>query len=454
MLKNLLKYHKLPLFMLLALLCLYASFAYDLVRSDFVKLLSLYAALCFLTYKVIQLLKHQFWVLVGFGVLSRLIFLFALPNLSQDYFRFLWDGRLLAEGVNPYISFPQQFISAENFTIVPQALQLVEGMGSLSAGNFTNYPPVSQLIYWFSGIVAPKSILGGVVLIRVVLILADVVSLFFIRKILLRLELPQHRVLWYFLNPLVIIELTGNLHFEGLMVCFLAVAFWLLILKKYTWAAVLFGLSVSVKLLPLVLLPLFFNYFRKNKELGLKKLLLFYGITGTTILVTFLPFLSTEFLQHFSSSVGLWFSKFEFNASIYYVIRWIGFQTIGWNIIGTVGKILPVLVLLMVLGLSLFRKNNSEEKLFTAMLFALSLYLLFATTVHPWYLITVLFLAVFTKYNYMWVWSFTVILSYLAYTEQGFQENLWVVAAEYLIVIGYFIFELKNKKPYLAMKAE
>lgn len=244
----------------------------------------------------------------------------------------------------------------------------------------------------------------------------------------------------------MIIELTGNLHFEGLMVFFLAISLWLIILKKYVWAAVLFGLSVSVKLLPLVLLPLFFNYFRKNKELVLRKLLLFYGITGTTILITFLPFLSTEFLQHFSSSVGLWFSKFEFNASIYYVIRWIGFQTVGWNIIGTVGKILPVLVLLMVLGLSFFRKNNSEEKLFTAMLFA--------TTVHPWYIITALFLAVFTKYNYMWVWSFTVILSYLAYTEQGFQENLWMVAVEYLIVIGYFVLEFLKKKPYLVLETK
>lgn len=433
--------------MLLALLLLYASFAYDLVRSDFVKLVSLYAALCFLIYKVIQLLKHQFWLLVGFGVLSRIIFLFALPNLSQDYFRFLWDGRLLAEGINPYLSFPQQFISAENFTVIPQALQLVEGMGSLSAGNFTNYPPVSQLIYWLAGVVAPKSILGGVVVIRIVLILADVVSLWFIRKILIHLKLPEHRALWYFLNPLVIIELTGNLHFEGLMVCFLAISFWLFLLKKYVWPAVLFGFSVSVKLLPLVLLPLFFNYFRRNKELGLKKLLFFYGITGTIILITFLPFLSTEFLQHFSSSVGLWFSKFEFNASIYYIIRYIGFQTVGWNIIGTVGKILPVLVLLMVLGLSFFRKNNSEEKLFTAMLFALSLYLLFATTVHPWYLITALFLAVFTKYNYIWVWSFTVIFSYLAYSEQGFQERLWVIAVEYLIVMGYFISEFFRKKP-------
>ena len=105
-------------------------------------------------------------------------------------------------------------------------------MGSLSASNYTNYPPVSQLVYALAGIIAPKSIWGGVVVMRLVLILADVISLFFIQKILRYLKLPAHRAFWYFLNPLVILELTGNLHFEGLMVAFLAASFWLLFSEK------------------------------------------------------------------------------------------------------------------------------------------------------------------------------------------------------------------------------
>src|SRR5690606_25837345 len=125
-----------------------------------------------------------------------------------------------------------------------------------------------------------------------------------------------------------------------------------------TWAAILIGISISVKLIPLLFLPLFIKYFINKKQtpkvleifgVSIKKLIGFYSIITLTVLATFLPFLSLEFIQNFSATIALWFQNFEFNASIYYIIRWIGFQVVGWNIIETVGRILPVLVLIFVL---------------------------------------------------------------------------------------------------------
>jgi hypothetical protein len=164
-------------------------------------------------------------------------------------------------------------------------------------------------------------------------------------------------------------------------------------------------------------------------------------------LITFLPFISSEFIQNFSSTISLWFQNFEFNASVYYVIRWIGFQIVGWNLIETVGKILPVLVLLFVLGIAFFRKNDKPQQLITLMLFAISFYFLMSTTVHPWYLATPLLLSVFTKYKFPIVWSFMVVLSYSAYGKDDFDEKLWLVALEYIVVIGFAVWEilLKNK---------
>jgi len=432
--------------MMLSVVIMYAAFAYDLVRSDFVKLLSLYAALFFLSFKVIQLQKPNWKLLLGFGIICRLVFLFAIPNLSQDFYRFIWDGRLITGGINPYLSTPQEWMQSGNFGVVAQARQLVEGMQSLNASHFTNYPPVSQWVYALAGVLYPKSILGSVIVMRVILIFADVVTFIFLRKLLQQLKLPKYQAFWYFLNPLVIIELTGNLHFEGLMVMFLLISFYLLLKKKWIWAAVLFGLSVSVKLLPLVLLPLFFHYFRKQEKLNIYKLIAFYGIIFLTVLITFLPFLSVELIQNFGDSVALWFNKFEFNASIYYIIRWIGFQTVGWNIIGVAGKILPIVILITVLGLSFFRNNNSEKTLFASMLFAFSIYFLLSTTVHPWYVITPLAISVFTNYKYLLVWSFMVILSYSAYGVNGFNEQLWLVGLEYVLVVGYLIYEFNSSE--------
>ncbi|MGB8376414.1 MAG: polyprenol phosphomannose-dependent alpha 1,6 mannosyltransferase MptB, partial [Salegentibacter sp.] len=434
---------------------------------------------------LIQLEKHNFKFLLISAVLLRLIFLFALPNLSQDFYRFIWDGRLIAEGFNPYLNLPASFEGN-----IPQANELIKGMGALSAGNFTNYPPVNQLVFALTALLTGKNILGSVIVMRLVIIAADLGTLYFGGKLLKKLDLPSHRIFWYILNPFIIIELTGNLHFEGVMIFFLVWAICLLHEKKWIGSAILLGISISVKLLPLMLLPLFLQYFRKpsfdklrmtkfdklrmtkfdklrmtaskeppdlsrggsnrlgsitRKEINLQKLLLYYLLVGITVLVSFLPFFSSEFFSNFFQSMGLWFQKFEFNASIYYIIRWIGFQTTGYNIIGIAGKILPVITVILLAGLAVFRRNDSTGKLIASMLLGISAYFFLSTTVHPWYIATPLILSIFTKYRFALVWSFAVFFSYYAYANAGFQENLWLIALEYLLVLGVFFLEISGK---------
>jgi len=81
------------------------------------------------------------------------------------------------------------------------------------------------------------------------------------------------------------------------------------------------------------------------------------------------------------------------------------------------------------------------------MLFAVSFYYFTATTVHPWYIATLLILSIFTNYKFPLIWSFAIVLSYLAYTNANNTENLWLISIEYLIVYGFFVWEiLINKK--------
>lgn len=443
---NFFRLHKIPLLLLLFAVLFYGSFAYDLVRADFLKLLTLYAALFFLTWKLIRLEKN-FWFLAGAAIIFRLILIGALPNLSQDFYRFIWDGRMLLAGWNPYLYLPENLV-AEGTAPVAQARELYGGMGALSAGNHTNYPPLNQLIFALAALLGGKSILGSVIVMRVIIIAADLGVLFFGTKLLEHFNLPVNRIFWYLLNPLVIIELTENLHFEGVMVFFLVWSLYLL--KKHQWifSAVVFAGSVLVKIIPLLFLPLLLRYFRKNKdqikEFGFSRLLGYYFVVGLVVFAGFLPFLSAEFISNFAASLGLWFQKFEFNASIYYLVRWVGYEMKGYNIIESAGKWLPLIVILIITGLSFFRKNISLQQLITTMLFAITAYLFFATTVHPWYLITPLFLSVFTQYRFVIVWSLLVILSYYAYSNPGFQENLWLVAVEYVVVIGFFVYEIRR----------
>ena len=421
---------------------LYFFIGYDLDRANFPQLIFLYLTLFIPFFFFMKRLKNNIPLLVALSILFRLTFLLAIPNLSQDFYRFIWDGRMILEGLNPYISLPETFIKTDNFPI-NQASELYLGMGQLNGSHYTNYPPINQLNFCIAAILAKSSILGSVIILRFQIILADIGIIYYGKKLLEKLQLPIHHIFLYALNPFIIIELTGNLHFESVMIFFLIWSLYLFLDKKWVWAAVIFGLSVSVKLIPLLFLPLFYQWFaREKKGKGILKLICFGAIIMIMNSILFFPFFSSDLIGNYISSVGLWFQNFEFNASIYYIAREIGYLCRGWNEIAIIGKIIPIVVFVFLLIISFFRKNKSPQQLITALLIVLSFYYFSATTVHPWYIATLVLLCVFTKYRYPIVWSIVIILSYQAYTNNPWEENLYLVMLEYSIVYGFLIWEL------------
>ena len=451
-----LKLNKIPLLLVLLSFLFYGTFAYDLVRTDYTKLIILYSALFVLFYKLVQHFKSntQFLTYLAFGF--RAVFILAIPNLSQDFYRFIWDGRMILEGINPYLFTVESFISQGNFPVA-EAQALRAGMGALNASHFTNYPPINQLCFTIAALFAGKSILGSVFVMRLLIIAADFGTLHFGKALLEKLNIPIYNIFWYILNPFIIIELTGNLHFEGVMIFFLVWSLYLLYIGKWQFAALVLALSISVKLIPLIFLPLFFQWFMKRNDkdietstvLNFTRLIVFYAIIIMTTLLLFVPFYSSEFIHNYSKTVALWFQNFEFNGSIYFIAREIGFLFRGYNEIAIIGTVTPILVILFVLIITFFRRNRTPTALITAMLLALSFYYFTTTTVHPWYLATLLILSVFTKYKFPLVWSFVIILSYLAYVnlnKADKSENLWLITLEYAVVYGVFIWEVFIKK--------
>ena len=433
---------------------LYFLFAFNLERTQFTNLLFLYISLFIAFYFITKNGNKNIKILTGLAILFRLIFLFAIPNLSQDFYRFIWDGRMLFEGLNPYLFLPENFINQQEFPI-HQAAELYAGMGELNGSHYTNYPPLNQLSFFIAALFAGKSILGSIIVLRIQIILADIGIIYFGKKILEKLNLPIHHIFLYALNPFIIIELTGNLHFEPVMLFFLIWAIYVLLKDKLILAGILFACSISVKLIPLLFLPLFFQWFTKKESSikhGIFCLSAFYGIIIGTTFLLFLPFYSSELITNYMNSVGLWFRNFEFNASFYYIFREIGYWFRGYNEIAIIGKISPALTILFLGFITFFRKNRHPKELITALLFGLSFYYFTTTTMHPWYLATLILLSVFTKYRFPIVWSLVIILSYQAYANLPWKENLWFVGLEYVIVYGYLIWELffKNhhKKPY------
>lgn len=435
--------HRYPILFAFVSILFYSAFAYDLVRTDYIKLFMLFGALFYLCTKIIQFEKWNFKFLFVSGILFRLVFLVAVPNLSQDFYRFIWDGELIKNGINPYLFTPDQILEKGEI-IIANMEELRNGMSDLNARHYSNYPPVNQLFFAFAALMGGGSVFGSMLVMRLLIVLADIGIVYWGRKLLQNLNLSSHMVFWYFLNPLVIIELTGNLHFEGVMLFFFVAALYLISKNRWIWSTPLYAASIMIKLVPVLFLPMFLKYF------GLKKSALFYILVGVFSLVLLLPFYASVFIDNFSETVGLWFSNFEFNASIYNVVKKIAvthYEAKPWELIKSYGSLIAKLAIGIFLLLALLRKNNTLQASITSMVLALTLYYFMSSTVHPWYVVFLLGISIFTNYRFPLVWSFAVILSYYAYSNPDYKESLPLLAIEYILVMGYFIYEILSNAP-------
>jgi hypothetical protein len=381
----------------------------------------------------------RWWV--GVAILLRLIVVFSFPNLSDDIYRFVWDGRLMLEGVHPFAQLPSELIQSAD---LPKGITS-ELYSNLNSPNYyTIYPPLAQLIFLVSTWVFPESVVGTALVMKAILFAFEMGTIFVMLRLLQQFNLPARNVLFYALNPLIVIELTGNLHFEGVMIFFLLMAVYLLTKATdrklyFVLSAICFALSIAAKLLPLMFLPLLI------RPLGWRKSIHYFLGVGIGLLCSFLPLVDAVFIQNLSESLDLYFRKFEFNASVYYFVRWLGYQWKGYNMIASIGPVLAVGSMVSILALSYFRKANEWRVVLESMLFAMSIYLLFTTTVHPWYSAMPLALCVFTRFRYPVIWTALIWLTYINYSQTDYQEQLWVVGLEYSLVISYAIWEFREK---------
>lgn len=365
------------------------------------------------------------------GMLTRLLLLFSFPALSDDIYRFIWDGRLLLNLTDPYKQLPADYVQMG-----------LDGLDATlynqlnSQKYFSVYPPFNQVFFFLSVLFSPNSVFWSAVVLRVIIILFEMGNIRLIRKLLKHYGLPEKYGLLYALNPLVILELTGNLHFEAIVIFFLLLALWYYEQGKLHHSAVYFGLSVATKFLPLIFLPLLL------RKIGFKKTMIYGLIVAAVLVVSFLPLINTAHIWAIKDSMELYFQKFEFNASVYYLARWYGFETEGHNIIAKSGK----WMMYATLGsIWLYALLGRKKRLPEMMMWVWTLYLLFATTVHPWYIIPLLALSVFSLKQFPYLWTLLVFFTYANYQLDGYTERLEIVIGEYVIIAAVVIYEAFGK---------
>ena len=426
-------YHYLLLFLSLSL---YITIGYGIQRHETLPLFVCYFLLfLFYAWIIIEMKENNFWIMAA--ILFRAALLFSVPALSDDFYRFIWDGRLLAAGQHPFAEVPSYYMT-HNISIPGIDSELYNKLNSKEY--FTVYPPLSQFIFWLSVKLSPDSIYGSMFIMRLIIFSCEIGTLWIITKILRHFNQTPAAVLIYALNPLAIIELTGNLHFEGGMIFFLLLGIFFLLRHKRFLSAACYALSICAKLIPLIFLPLLL------RQLGWKKATQYWLMTGVITALLCLPLLNRDIVNGFSQSMGYYFQKFEFNASIYYLIREAGYFIFGFNIIQIAGWVLGLVSAILILTISFYRIRNTitqgiDTNLFTGMLWCLLIFFLLTTTLHPWYIVSLVMISVFTPYRFPVLWSGLIFMTYAGYTDETFRENLQIVALEYIIVIGYLLYE-------------
>ena len=367
------------------------------------------------------------------GILARLSLFFSLPLLSDDLYRFLWDGILLKNEIHPFAELPGYYLDKD----IPRLSEKLFGLLN-SPNYFSIYPPINQGIFLLATSLSNNWLVSAGVM-RLVFLIADVGTYHYQKKWLKAKGMNKNLSLLYFLNPLVILEGVGNLHFEGLVVFFISFSIYHFSKDHTKKSALGLGLAIGTKLLPLIFLPYFFF-----KDLVRKKL----KFTLVTLLVSFLtlfPLFSQDFTEGMRTSLSLYFRDFEFNASIYFLAREIGFAVTGYNEIGIIGPFLSLISFLFIITISYigFRKHWGPEKV---LLFVLSSYLLLSTTVHPWYILPLIALGLMSGYIYPIIWSLLIFITYMGYTVNDYFLLMAWVGAEYFIVLLAFIFNNQLKK--------
>ena len=411
-------------------------------RNNFIQFFSIFSILFISYYFLVKNISLKQGI--GLAILLRIIALLSTPELSDDFYRFIWDGALTVNNINPYLYTPQHafntgLLCGKNFSF------LIEKMNS--PNYFTVYPPLNQFLFAASVFIfgSAKGLLSAVG-IKFWIFLAEIGTILLLPKVLKSFDIAPENALLYTLNPLVIIELCGNGHYEGVMIFLLLLSVYVLQSNKWGLSAIVFGLAVSIKLVPLLFIPLLF------RKIGFIKLVLFSFIAISVNVILFIPYASQEFLSNLGSSIHLYFNSFQFNSFIYAIISDVlaksGLPESSNKIVAPLLMLFPVAALAW---FSLSKKSmlkNLPSKISTTQGF----YYFFSAVVHPWYLTTVLAFSTFQPVKYILVWSYVVGLSYFTYRTLPYEESSILIALEYLLVFMFLFIDwiILKRKRYLA----
>ena len=370
------------------------------------------------------------------ALLGRFLIVPAIPNLSDDIYRFIWDGRLWLEGIHPFSILPSEAVG------ITDTLnhELYEHLNSKEY--YSIYPPIAQLTFILASAIGQNDIYVTSIFLKLIHATVDTGAIFLMISLLRSFNLPKERVVLYAMNPLIVIELTGNLHHEVFIVFFVLLTIYFFRRSNMIRSGLSLALAIAAKILPVMFLPVLVASLNWKKGI----LFLLTVIIGSSLL--FWPVIPEwQIIRNFAESADLYMRKFEFNASIYYMMRGIGYWIKGYNLIGTLGPFLSVMSIILIIGIAVsqfIQKRQNAETIILLLLWTYCIYTFLSPTLHPWYISILIALCIFSRFRFPIIWSALIMLTYINYSYSPYREQLWLVTMEYIIVFSFLLYEIRR----------
>ncbi len=333
------------------------------------------------------------------GLLARVLLLPSAPTLSEDVYRYLWDGRLVAHGINPYPHAPSDPALARFQNGLIPRLNHAEVP--------TIYPPAAQALFAAAALVSETPVAW-----KLLLLVLETLLVLALLRLLRERGMPEERLLLYYWNPLVLVESFGSGHVDLAAAALLVPSLLLYERRRNARAGILFALAVLTKYIPGLLIPWLLR----------RRAWLLLAAAAVTSAIFYAPFLSAG--SSLTTGLRIYARHWEFNSAAYHLLHHVLTSEI------TVRRILAAAGLLAALGIA-WRARTATGAAYAC----LTSFLLFSPTVFPWYVVPVVALLPLHPDWGMIAFSGLVALSYLplpAYRGTGvWLLPGWILWVEY-----------------------
>lgn len=321
------------------------------------------------------------------------------PGLDDDVRRYLWDGRVQRLGYNPYLLVPNNPALAWLHTSETRTLNNPEVPSP--------YPPGAQL--FFRAITAVHE---STFALKVAFVICDLWIVFVLLDLLRRSGQGEHLVLAYAWHPLLATEVAGSGHVDILGVLLLLVSAAALARRWRAIAAIAFALAVAIKLLPIIMLPLYWKRIRVRD-----------GVMAAMVFgLLYVPFLNHGRISF--GSLGAYVKRFRFNDPVFAALERL-----------TAPQIVAGLAVLVGVLTAIWMRRKRSEPSSDAFAWPMAASLLCAPVVYPWYMLWFLPFLRSTSTVPILIWTVSIIPTYYVWHLRAVGQQWlvpgWIMVLEY-----------------------